>query len=32
MTTPSWDLSIVYNDLSDPRIQDDIALVEQCID
>ncbi|MGR5300880.1 M3 family oligoendopeptidase [Vibrio alfacsensis] len=32
MTTPSWDLSIVYNDLADPRIQDDIALVEQCID
>lgn len=32
MTTPSWDLSIVSNDLSDPRIQDDIALVEQCID
>ncbi|MDW1970588.1 M3 family oligoendopeptidase [Vibrio sp. 945] len=32
MTTPSWDLSIVYNDLSDPRIQDDIALVAQCID
>ncbi|MGI3091333.1 M3 family oligoendopeptidase [Vibrio diabolicus] len=32
MTTPSWDLSIVYNDLSDPRIQDDIALVEQCIE
>ncbi|HHF2912772.1 TPA: M3 family oligoendopeptidase [Vibrio diabolicus] len=32
MTTPSWGLSIVYNDLSDPRIQDDIALVEQCID
>ncbi|MGR5538964.1 M3 family oligoendopeptidase [Vibrio campbellii] len=31
MTTPSWDLSIVYNDLADPRIQDDIALVEQCI-
>ncbi|MCV5340886.1 hypothetical protein OFC87_28565, partial [Escherichia coli] len=27
-----WDLSIVYNDLADPRIQDDIALVEQCID
>ncbi|WP_039974537.1 M3 family oligoendopeptidase [Vibrio jasicida] len=32
MTAPSWDLSIVYNDLADPRIQDDIALVEQCID
>ncbi|MFH0228764.1 M3 family oligoendopeptidase [Vibrio diabolicus] len=32
MTTPSWDLSIVYNNLSDPRIQDDIALVEQCIE
>ncbi|PFG56047.1 oligoendopeptidase F [Vibrio sp. ES.051] len=32
MTIPSWDLSIVYNDLADPRIQHDIALVEQCID
>ncbi|MEX3073378.1 M3 family oligoendopeptidase [Vibrio alginolyticus] len=32
MTTPSWDLSIAYQDLSDQRIQDDIALVEQCIE
>ncbi|MBR9787745.1 MAG: M3 family oligoendopeptidase [Vibrionaceae bacterium] len=32
MTTPSWDLSIAYQDLADQRIQDDIALVEQCIE
>ncbi len=32
MTTPSWELTIAYQDLSDQRIQDDIALVEQCIE
>ncbi|MDF2152324.1 M3 family oligoendopeptidase [Vibrio sp. CAU 1672] len=32
MTAPSWDLSIVYEHLADPRIQDDITLVEQCIE
>lgn len=32
MTTPSWDLSIAYQSLQDDKIQQDIALIEQCID
>ena len=32
MSTPSWDLSIAYQNLADQQIQDDIALVEQCIE
>ncbi|OIQ26279.1 M3 family oligoendopeptidase [uncultured Vibrio sp.] len=32
MTAPSWDLSIAYNGLNDSKIEQDIALIEQCID
>ncbi|WP_064604720.1 M3 family oligoendopeptidase [Photobacterium sp. J15] len=29
MTAPSWDLSIAYQDLSDPKIQQDIKTIEE---
>ncbi|MBW3694929.1 M3 family oligoendopeptidase [Vibrio sp. T187] len=32
MTAPSWDLSIAYSDLGDSKIEQDIALIQQCID
>lgn len=31
MTAPSWNLSIAYQDLNDPRIEQDIDLIKQCI-
>lgn len=31
MTTPSWNLSVAYQSLNDPKIEQDIVLVEQCI-
>ncbi|MGC9494063.1 M3 family oligoendopeptidase [Vibrio genomosp. F10] len=31
MTAPSWDLSIAYQHLDDPKIEQDIQLIEQCI-
>ncbi|MGF1837824.1 M3 family oligoendopeptidase [Vibrio atlanticus] len=32
MTTPSWDLSIAYRDLDDAKIEQDIELIQQCIE
>ncbi|MGF1850717.1 M3 family oligoendopeptidase [Vibrio satsumensis] len=32
MTTPSWDLSIAYSDLNDAKIEQDIELIQQCIE
>ncbi|MEZ9951057.1 M3 family oligoendopeptidase [Vibrio splendidus] len=32
MTTPSWDLSIAYRDLNDAKIEQDIELIQQCIE
>ncbi|MEC7939887.1 MAG: M3 family oligoendopeptidase [Pseudomonadota bacterium] len=32
MTTPSWDLSIAYHGLDDAKIEQDIELIQQCID
>ncbi|MGF1720996.1 M3 family oligoendopeptidase [Vibrio kyushuensis] len=32
MTAPSWDLSIAYQGLDDLKIEQDIQLIEQCID
>ncbi|MGF1694154.1 M3 family oligoendopeptidase [Vibrio lamellibrachiae] len=32
MTAPSWDLSIAYQGLGDLKIEQDIQLIEQCID
>lgn len=32
MTAPSWDLSIAYKDLDDAKIEQDIELVQQCIE
>ncbi|USD39961.1 M3 family oligoendopeptidase [Vibrio sp. SCSIO 43135] len=32
MTTPSWNLTIAYSSLNDPKISQDIALIEQCIE
>ncbi|MCF7502268.1 MULTISPECIES: M3 family oligoendopeptidase [Vibrio] len=32
MTTPSWDLSIAYRDLDDVKIEQDIELIQQCIE
>lgn len=32
MTTPSWDLSIAYRGLDDSKIEQDIELIEQCIE
>ncbi|MEZ9232766.1 M3 family oligoendopeptidase [Vibrio amylolyticus] len=32
MTAPSWDLTIAYHGLDDSKIEQDIALIEQCID
>ncbi|MEZ8722805.1 M3 family oligoendopeptidase [Vibrio pomeroyi] len=32
MTTPSWDLSIAYCDLDDAKIEQDIELIQQCIE
>ncbi|WP_299693508.1 M3 family oligoendopeptidase [uncultured Vibrio sp.] len=32
MTTPSWDLSIAYRDLDDAKIEQDIQLIQQCIE
>ncbi|KII75784.1 M3 family oligoendopeptidase [Vibrio renipiscarius] len=32
MTTPSWNLSIAYQDIHDAKIAQDILLIEQCID
>ncbi|WP_162046442.1 M3 family oligoendopeptidase [Vibrio taketomensis] len=31
MTTPSWDLSIAYQSLTDNKIEQDVALIQQCI-
>lgn len=31
MTTPSWNLTIAYQGLDDPKITQDIQLIEQCI-
>ncbi|MCK6264932.1 M3 family oligoendopeptidase [Vibrio sp. ZSDE26] len=31
MTAPSWNLSIAYNGLNDPKIEQDIELIKQCI-
>ncbi|KJY83373.1 oligoendopeptidase F [Vibrio galatheae] len=31
MTAPSWNLSIAYQDLNDPKIEQDIVLIKQCI-
>ncbi|NOI58815.1 M3 family oligoendopeptidase [Vibrio coralliilyticus] len=31
MTTPSWNLSIAYQGLDDSKIEQDVALVQQCI-
>ncbi|KGY12640.1 oligoendopeptidase F [Vibrio tubiashii] len=31
MTAPSWNLSIAYQDLNDPKIEQDIDLIKQCI-
>lgn len=31
MTTPSWNLSIAYQDLNDNKIEQDIELIKQCI-
>lgn len=31
MTTPSWNLSVAYQGLDDSKIEQDVALVQQCI-
>ncbi|MGD8171272.1 M3 family oligoendopeptidase [Vibrio sp. TRT 21S02] len=31
MTAPSWNLTVAYNDLCDEKIEQDIALIKQCI-
>ncbi|WCP68365.1 M3 family oligoendopeptidase [Vibrio tubiashii] len=31
MTAPSWNLSIAYQNLNDPKIEQDIELIKQCI-
>lgn len=32
MTAPSWNLSIAYQHLDDPKIEQDIGLIQQCIE
>ncbi|RTZ14449.1 M3 family oligoendopeptidase [Vibrio aquaticus] len=32
MTAPSWNLSIAYQQLDDPKIEQDIGLIQQCIE
>lgn len=32
MTAPSWNLSIAYQHLEDPKIEQDIELIKQCIE
>ncbi|MGF1711352.1 M3 family oligoendopeptidase [Vibrio kagoshimensis] len=32
MTAPSWDLTIAYRDLDDAKIEQDIELIQQCIE
>jgi len=32
MTAPSWNLSIAYQNLEDPKIEQDIGLIKQCIE
>lgn len=32
MTAPSWDLTIAYKSLNDPKIEQDIALINKCLE